>query len=380
GRANAALSIPQIRASVRITYVVAHALVGAGVAWAVLGAAQRRLGGEALAIGAMLGWATLAILLAIAFPGGSYLAAIPGVAAGASSFAARRANGLSRDGALVAGVLTLGAALLVLAPAAEQLSIVFGAPMAGAIALIAAQAVTAGVLLLEPIGGRTVAIALVGSSVLCFAAAVFTMAPFDGQTPRPDSLLYAVDADRQQAWWLSLDDVPTGWPRAALAGAQPANLQDLLPRRAPSSLRASAPIVAHASTRVESLSETPTADGGRTIHARVVPPPGALAVRLSVAPSSFVVAASVDGKPVPLEPSDGWLDLQYFGPPREGFDLTLTIARAASLEGRLVARLPELPAELTPTLGPRPNDEMPSVEPNALYSSDATLVGSAFRL
>ena len=378
GRANSALPMPQIRASVQITYAVAHALVGAGASLAVLGAAQRRVGTEALAIGAMLGWAVIAVGLAIAFRGGSYLATVPSLVAGAASFAVRRGNARSNAGTFAAGLLTLGAAVLVLAPAAELLNIVFGAKVAVATGVIAAQSVTAGALLLEELGWRRAASALAGSGALCFAAAVFVLAPFDAQSPRPESLLYAVDADRHQAWWLSLDDPPLSKPNAVLAGASRATLQDLLPREPPTAFRAEATVVNQPPARVELLGETPAAGGGRTVRARVVPPPGALIVRLSLPPKTSVVSATVDGKPVSLE-SDGWLDLQYFGPPREGFELTITTAREAPLEGRLIARLPELPPQLAQTLGPRPNDEMPSVE-SAMFSSDAVLVGAAFRL
>ena len=78
---------------------------------------------------------------------------------------------------------------------------------------------------------------------LAAAGAVLACAlpPFDASFPRPDSLLYAVDADRQTASWLSTDDAPDAWTTRALAGARAGAVPELFSRSKRELLRAPAP-------------------------------------------------------------------------------------------------------------------------------------------
>jgi hypothetical protein len=276
-------------------------------------------------------------------------------------------------------------AILVSVPLALQLGVVFGPLAAPALAAIGAVVATTATPLIDlPGDGRRwiAPAALVGGAAACvvFAAA---STPFDAGSPRPDSLVYAIDADRR-AWWLSFDGKPDDWTGRALSGARRAPLPALFPRSREPAWQAPAPRVALEQPAVELVSDA--RDGAkRTLHLHVSLPPGTEVATLDLPPEAHVASAAVQGIAFGTVPLDGWLELAFFGPPAEGLDLSLSLANVAEPARRVVltavAQTRGLPPEVAAPLGPRPPDRMPAVvHMNAMHAGDMTLVASSFDL
>jgi hypothetical protein len=371
------LQQPELRDTIRLLYDAAFALLGAGVACAVVAAAVRRARCIELASGAMLVWAALAVVAAAIVPGVSCLFVWPALAA---AIVALLPFDNEHPAAMAANTVVAALALMLWVPVARQLDVVFGPPIAPAVATIAALATTAAIPLVELVvrpRPRLAPAALLASAAAGIALA-FVLPPFDPTSPRPDSLLYAVDADHETASWLSTDDAPDAWTTKALAGARAATAPELFPRSTRELLRASAPLVAVGRPAVNVVSDA--RDGGtRTLRLRVRPPAGAEVLSLSVPPDAHVASASVQGRPFSVEPEDGWLDLAYFGPPPEGLDVVLTTPASDPVALRVVAQIRGLPPGLGSLLGPRPADLMPAVGWSTFRSSDMTLVDASFR-
>jgi hypothetical protein len=378
-----ALGTQHVRDGLRKACVAGIVLLGAGVAWAVSAWAMRRVRAADLTAGATVLWAALAATTAFALPGASYLFVWPLIASGIASCV--RVFGRSLDDAhpaaiaaqLVAPVL----AILLLVPLALQLGVVFGPPMAPALAAIAALTATTATPLLDlPGRGRRwiAPAALVASAVGCIAFAC-AAPPFDAGSPRPDSLVYAIDA-QHHAWWLSFDDAPDEWAGRVLPGARLALLPALVPRSDEPAWQSPAPGVAIGQPAVELVSDT--RDGAkRSLRLHVSLPPGTEIATFEVPPGARVASATVQGMPFGTVPRDGWIDLAFFGPPAEGLDLAIDADASRPIRLTAIAQTRGLPRELAASLSPRPPDRMPAVvQYNALCASDMTVVASSFDL
>jgi hypothetical protein len=376
-----ALGMQQVRDVVRKAAIAGFVALGGGVAWALLAAGMRRVRPADLAVGAMVVWAAAAVASAFALPGGSYVCAWPLLAAGTAwclRVAWPRLDD-ARFAAIAAHLLAPVTAALLLVPLALQLGIAFGPAAAPGLAAIGAvAALTAAPLLdLQGKGRRWVAPAsLLAGAVACVVVAC-ALPPFDAASPRPDSLVYAVDADHR-AWWLSFDAAPDEWTGRALSGAHHAPMGSLFPRSARDVWQTRASDVALPAPKVDVVSDAREGDR-RTLKLHLSLPPGTEIAAFDVPPEAHVTSATVQGRPFALE-DDGWLDLAFFGPPDDGLDLTLVSTGAAPLQLRAVAQTRGLPAELVAPLGPRPPGNMPAVSWNALHASDMTLAAASFDL
>jgi hypothetical protein len=378
-----ALSLQTLRDAVRKAVLAGSLAVGAAVSTAVVAGALRRVRASDLAIGATAGWAPLAIASAVVLPGGSYLFTWP-LAASALAWCAWVLRpslgerpwstiGLHLAAPVVALVLTL--------PAALQLGIAFGPPAGPLLAVVSALVTTTAVpLLAMPSGGRRwiPPALLAGGAAMCITLAC-ALPPFDATSPRPDSLLYAVDSEGR-AFWLSFDSAPDAWTARALSGGSHASLSRLFPRPRGALLQAPAPPVSIERPKVEVLSDTRDGDR-RTLRLHVTLPAGAVAAALEAPPDARIVASRVQGRSFGLEPEDGWLDLAFVGPPAEGLELELVCREGARVVLSVVAQTRGLPAELLGSLGPRPPHLMPGVGRWArLRASDVTLAAASFDL
>ncbi|HEX8789745.1 MAG TPA: M20/M25/M40 family metallo-hydrolase [Polyangiaceae bacterium] len=356
------------RDGVKDAYDGAMATLGAAVAWGGL-AASRSKGVRAveMAAGTFVVWAALALALAALLPGGSFLYLWP-----AAAMVLAAAWPVVPVHGLVAMVT-----LAIVVPLARQLGVVFGPSFAPAIAGIAASATIAAFPLLEVLAGSrrwSGPVALATASLAVMACAIAWPA-FDPSTPRPDSLLYVVDADQGKATWRSTDRAPDAWTSSVLSGAARAAASDVFPRSKRQLLTAPAPPVDVGRPGIEVVSDSREGDT-RTFRVHVQPPPGAEALSLSV-PPGYVTTASVEGRPFATEPDDGWLDLAYFGPPPWGLDVTLTGKPGPPIPIHLVAQLRGLPGSAFPG-SQRPSGVMPGVGWNALFTSDMTLVTMSY--
>lgn len=356
------------RDGLKAAYDGAIAALGVATAWLVLGAARARGVRHAeMSAGSFAVWAVLGIASAVLLPGGSFLFSwVAAAMAVAAIWPVVPAHAL---------VAAIGAMILV--PLARQLGVTFGPPLAPAIAGIAALATTSAFPLLDLIAGWRrwwAPVALGGASIVALAAALAFPA-FDEATPRPDSLLYVVDADRAAATWRSTDAAPDAWTSRVLTGATLAPVADVFPRSKRQVLETPAPFVAVGKPEVDVISDVREGDS-RTLHVRLRVPRGTEALSVSVPPEARVTTASIEGRSFPAQ-TDGWLDLVYFGPPPGGLDLAVTGSAAAAIPIRLVAQIRGLPREIAPP-APRPPGAMPAVSWNALNASDMTLVTTSY--
>jgi hypothetical protein len=345
------------------------AALGIAVAWAVLSAARARgVHPREMSAGSLVVMVLLALASSVLLPGGSFLFVWP---AAAMAFAAIWP-------VVPAHALVVTIVLIVVVPLARQLGVTFGPPIAPALAGIAALATTAAFPLLEIIAGWrrwSPPLALGGASLSALAVAV-AWPPFDATTPRPDSLLYVVDADHAAATWRSTDPAPDAWTSTVLSRAIRAPASDVFPRSKRQVLSAPAPFVEVGRPEVVVIADTRQGDT-RSLHLHIGVPSGTEVLSLSVPPEAHVTTASVEGRRFSTESEDGWLDLVYFGPPPGGLDFTFTGSAAAPIPVHLVAQLRGFPAKVAPS-PPRPAGFMPAVSWSALTASDMTLVTASY--
>jgi len=363
------LGMQTARDGVKAVYDGAIATLGVAVAWAVLSAARARgvRHGE-MAAGSLVVMALLAVVSAALLPGGSFLFVWPAAAMAVAAIWPR----------VPAYALAATIALMTVVPLARQLGVTFGPPIAPAIAGIAGLATTATFPLLEIVAGArrwSPPLALGGASLAAVATAIAWPA-FDEATPRPDSLLYVVDADHASATWRSTDPAPDAWTSSVLSGASWMPVSDVFPRSKRKLLSASAPLVDVGRPDVDVISDERDGDT-RTLRLHIGVQAGTETLLLGVPPASHVATASVQGRRFSTEPEDGWLDLVYFGPPPGGIDVAITAPAAAPLPVHLVTQLRGLPARAGPPF-PRPAGVMPAVSWNPLYASDMTLVTMSY--
>jgi hypothetical protein len=378
-----ALGMQDVRGVLAKACVDGMLALGAGVAWGLTVWAMRRVRPVDLSAGAMIASALPAAASALLLPGGSYLFAWPLVAY-AGAWCIRVAWPALDDGhpaAIAAHLLAPVLAALISVPMALLLGIAFGAAAAPALAAIGALTATTATPLLDlpGRGRRWIAPAALVASASAFFVFAVASPPFDAGSPRPDSLVYAVDANRR-AWWLSFDEKPDEWTDRVISGATRAPLPALFPRSKMREWQKPAPPVALEQPAAQLVSEEREGTK-RTLRVHVSLPAGTEVALFDVPPEAHVISASVQGMPFGTVPGDGWLELAFFGPPVEGLDLVIVAESAHALRLTATAQTRGLPRELAATLAPRPADRMPTViQFSALMASDMTLASSSFDL
>jgi hypothetical protein len=296
---------------------------------------RRRIGGAALAAGALVWLAVLGAVLAALAPGGSYLAALPALAGALTGLVAASVPAARPVPALLAGAV----AVVVLAPAVDLFLPALGLSSVAAPAFVATLCVVAllpAVELLFADGGSRLAAAAVPG--VAFAVAVVTalvglqVDRFDARHPIPSQLVYALDADTGEAQWATTETDPVAYtkqyvdrkrrlsePYPYVGGkdvwtgpAQPAQL---------------------AAPAVQTLSDRPSGDR-REITVRVTPQrPGArLLVMQLDAGDGTVVAARAEGRDVEKAAlGQHTLWITFHAPPADGVEITYTVEKPGSL-------------------------------------------------
>jgi hypothetical protein len=190
---------------------------------------RRRIGTTALSVGALVWLAVLAVVLAQYAPGGSYLTVWPALAGAVVGIvAALTSSGVVR---VLAAAVAGAAAVVVLAPTVvlffPALGLETGAAPAAVATLLAVALLPAFEFLFpdphaEPGRGAAVQSAVVPGTAIVLAAALtvagLTVDRFDADHPVPSELAYVLDTDRDQAWWASTEDPPTGFAADYVGG------------------------------------------------------------------------------------------------------------------------------------------------------------------
>jgi MFS family permease len=368
------------------------------LAIALCGFAGRRAGARNLTVGALVPWLVLCVLSAALMPRVSYvftwplLLALIGLAA--SIFLPDARSGSKASYVRPAILVLFGAAAIaLLAPLIYLLHLALTVSLA---AVTAAFVVLGVGLLAGPValvGGEGVRVSVWASLGLAFAAAGLFVAGgqlsgFDTDHPRPDSILYGLDADSGEAVWATYDETDDYTSRFFGPNSERGALEDFLPS-GPPGLLGEAPAVPLAAPAVEVLGDEKNGDT-RTIRLRVSSPRGAKNLSLWVESDdlqnsdTLVLSTAVDGRPVGETAKTGWWGkwgVEFYNLPEDGVEMTLEVRAGAPLRLRAVDYsdgLPDVPGiEET-----RPADTMPRYDEqirNAAFA-DATFVGKSFDL
>jgi hypothetical protein len=360
---------------------------------------RRRFGTWALAVGAV-GWlAVLGVVLAAATPGGSYLAALPALF---TSLALIATLFLPSDRTRLA-VLTVGGALavLILAPtvllffpalglATGGVAALFGtmlgfallpvldwlyptAPTAPTAALASTpdptpaehpgRTATRGRMAL-PAGIAAVA------AVVCLVTGL-AVDRFDEAHPFPTQLMYALDADTNEATWVSNDTDPGAWLGQYVT--KRADLSKTFPLlQGEKSVGPATPAELPAPT-LDLVSQS--VDGTRrTVTLRLNPQREARLVFLGVPENVGVKKAAAAGREVPAEALDKPFGLLFHAPPPGGLLITLTFDTTQPVALRAMAGSDGLDG--LPGFKPRPA----GVGVEGSHTSELVLVAKTYTL
>lgn len=321
-------------------------------------------------------WAALsAVVTAFLLPGAAYVFTWTalGVAAGVALAAHTAERSAWRSAALAASALPCVA---VTAPLVALLFPTVGlASAAGPLAL----AVPAAVVVLLPLTVRIAAAhvrrAVVGGAVLALTGAALVGvdaavdAP-DGEHPRPVSLMYALDADRGKAVWVSEDADPHPWVSHYTGDRRTDSLEKWSPALAapPGGLLAGpAPVAPVSRPVVDPVSDT-RKGGNRTLRLSVRPEGGKPSLMALYVDTTAVkvVGAQVAGAPAGTGTLGGGVNRPYTGsvwkwglllvaPPQGGTEVTLTV-RDTGRPVRLLAMTQDAGLPASALDRPRPDD------------------------
>ncbi|MDG4821332.1 M28 family peptidase [Asanoa sp. WMMD1127] len=318
----------------RLTVVLLAATIL--LAWYAL--LRRRLGPAALAVGGLAWLAVLGLVLAALTPGGSYLAALPALAAAVGGLVALRLRG-----AWAVVPLTAGAAVgvVILAPTVVLLFPALGMAMGGVGALFATLLGLAALpvvdLLLPAAGGQRGLVALrarrlgLGVPVLALVATLavggsaFAVDRFDPAHPIPTHLMYALDADTGQARWVSNESAPQSWTAGYVKSAE--RVGTAFPELGDEPLQTGPATAADLPPSTVSVLADSVAGAERTLRLKIVPQrPVRLAALHVSAAGAAVSRASAGGFAVPVEESGPWsFGLVFHAPPADGFEVELVL-------------------------------------------------------
>ena len=220
--------------------------------------------------------------------------------------------------------------------------------------------------------------AALGLGLLLFGSLT---AGFDARHPKPNSILYALNADTQKAIWASFDEAPDAWTSQFLgADAKEGSVADYLGGE--EALHGKAPTVALPAPSIELLNDA-TRDGVRTLRMRLTAPPKTNLIVVEADAEAQVVDATVNEKRIPEEPlhdrgPSAWI-LHYWNPSSEGIDLILEVKGAEPLTITARAGTPGLPDIPGKSYRDRPPDTMPiALDPASVEQDSSTVVSKSF--
>jgi hypothetical protein len=340
------------------------------VAWYLL--LRRRYAPEEVSLAIWAWLAVLALVTAVFLPGAAYLFTWPPLVGALALVAAVRWGGTDPTWRwLACGAAAVPAVALLLPSVDFSTGLSFAAfPMIVAVLVLTTSLPVLDLLALRRAYLVPVAATVVGLTLFVVGLRVDV---FDASQPRQTSLVYALDADRGQAVWISGDRTPAPWTdRYVDAGRTGAD------HRFPASPIFSFPPSYHTGeasvARVEpaSVRVTQSERDGDTREIRLRITPGK-ALRLAVhadTATHAVTAAKVEGAKVDVAPgqksadaSSNWGFVFHAVPP-EGIDVALEVRGEGPLPLRVVSYRDDLPQ--VPELTPRPDDLTWSAAPSNL--------------
>jgi hypothetical protein len=204
-------------------------LFGACVGMLLVGFCRRRLGGQELSLAALSLWFVLSWLLALEISSGSYLLFWPlllGLLGTAASIFGKKSTTHPSTTHWVRNLPAVVAAILLFAPISYLVYIFLTLQMISAVA----SALLLGLFLLislPTLGPSSVASRgraagfLAVAAVVCLGCGV-ALSGYSSEHPRPDSIIYSLNADDHSAVWISYDRKPDEWTRQFFGANKPA--------------------------------------------------------------------------------------------------------------------------------------------------------------
>ena len=330
---------------------------------------RRKIGPVALAV-AGAGWlAVLGLVLAGLMPGGSYLTALPALAAALTGIVALLTRGWWSVLAVTAGAAV---AVVILLPTVIMLFPALGLKMGltGAfIAVLLGLAALPVVDLLHPAAWNHQGLAalrarrlgavpslIAALAVLVYTAVGLSVDRFNPAHPAPTQLMYALDADSGTARWISDEPTVQKWTAQYVHG-RPTTVDDTLPSFGPAQVRTGPATAASLPAPQLTVVADTRAGNTRTMTLRLKPQRPVRLTSLHVADATTVTAATVDGRPVPTSRAahDAWgFGFVFHGPPADGVEITLTMRAPGPVKFRVMDGSDGLDA--LPGFHPRPAD------------------------
>ncbi len=316
----------------------------------------KRVSSDNLHMAVLILWLFLLVLSSIKIPGASYLFAWPLLFVLIYKYA--RFQFLTSNNESSSPLLSLLSAVVMLPGLLLFPGILYGVYMG--VTIIFAAALIAGLMLLcgllwpqfnilntstvkyLPIPGVLIAVA-------CFAIGIFGLR-IDEAHPRLNCLSYAVNADTDEAFWLSSDTEIDPWLRQFFpAGSQLMPLDTFLPEATGKYHKAPAVPVSLTPPKIEILQDETRAEK-RYLHLKVTSPRKAPTVVLNALSDIPVYNATFNG--ISLQDYDGrWFLSDGIFPVDEGIELTLELPAHTPLKLRVIDHSYGLP---TPAKGPKP--------------------------
>jgi hypothetical protein len=343
---------------------------------------RRRLGAAAPAVGGVVWLAVLGAVLAQYAPGGSYLVALPAVAAALLGLVAALTS--SRVVHVVTALLSGAAAVVVLAPTVylffPALGLRGGAAPAVMATLLALALLPALELLFRGPGGARAWLtdAAVPATAVVLAAACaaagLTVDTFDETHPVPSQLVYVLDADRDDARWVTTEQTPGAYTAGYVDG--PGSLPVDYPYLRGQDVRTGPAGIADLAAPQVTVTSDAVVGGRRELGVRVTSrrPVRLVALELTV-DGGIVAGARIAGRAVP-EASLGRdrLWLVFHAPPADGLQARFSVEGAGEVRLRAVDGSTGLAG--LPGFTPPPAD----VDAAGSHSADLVLVSATTSL
>lgn len=365
----------------------AWTLIALGLACALYFAGRRWLSAPSLAAGGVVLWLVIAVVASLAAPGTSYLFLVPlaiqTVALGWTLGRPVAATEAATDPIAPVGFLLLAAAAAVtalvwgptLALAGVGLQVGAMVPLSALAALLLAF-LAPQLELVTAVRPRALVPATLVLAGLALAVAVRAASTFGAESPRPTSLLYALDADEGRALWGSTDRRSSPWTESVLPPEPERRALPQFVGHERELATGPAPVLdlEHPAVRV---AEAPESGEPGTYRLRVMPPPDAARLRVRLEPAASILSLSVQGLEAELPDDRDAVSFAYVAPPGEGIEVVLELGAGPAPEVGVVAQWYRLPSVAEGGPPARDATMMPSAYG---WDGDSTMVRATFPL
>ncbi len=336
-------------------------LMALAISGLVYGLAARRLLAEELCAAGLTWLCPVLAGLALYFTGASYLFMWP-VFFGALGLAliclGNREEGPGPR-LLLASVPFAAPALCLLPPGWQALMwmvSILGAPLLAVLAVLLLLNLMPAVTLVGRVrhswalwvAAATVALALLGTGIL--------IGKPSKDRPLMNSVTYAANLDKNEAWWMSEDIKVDEWTRQFFPEGKRGTIEDVLPgRQGDHFLRAKAPVAQDLKGVGFDTVKDETIDGKRrlTLHLRTNDAPFHVHLRQTEGPA--IAAATVNGIAVPMDGGKFSVHFDLFA--KDGYELALETAPGAALSFEADQEVYGFPK--VPGITPRPEYMVP---------------------